>query len=108
MSYLINGGDTGLDERRKYVELLKSIFDYEFSLSEVYNDKRACFAWGLWHDPGLKTNSFNTCKDNRNKAIEGYQRFIELIDDDYNQSNWYGINKIGVIDKLAGQTFCNY
>src|SRR5690606_21203230 len=62
---IINGAFNGLDHR---LEVGKRGFDilygscsycqnqsarYEFKDSKAFNDKRAAFAWGLWHDLDL-------------------------------------------------------
>lgn len=99
----INGGFNGYDGRLKYLKgALKSICKKEteilgFSSSKAYNDKRASFAWGLWHDPGINKNG---CTKDKNKAIEGYQRFLDIIPKDYKQYNWYGIKSIQAFQSI--------
>ena len=90
-------GINGYDERLKYLKgAMKSICQkdneiLDFKNSKAYYDKRAAFAWGLWHDPGLSSAHLNTCSNDKNKAIEGYERFIELINTNYSETNWYNI-----------------
>ena len=101
----INGGFNGYDDRLKYLKgALMSICkkDVEilgFSSSKAYNDKRAAFAWGLWHDPELNKKG---CTKDKKIAIEGYQRFLDIIPKDFKQNNWYGIKPISAFQSIKG------
>ncbi|WP_371393286.1 hypothetical protein ACCC68_08505, partial [Tenacibaculum maritimum] len=64
---------------------------YEFNKSAAYNDKRASFAWRLWHDPDLSKSG---CTKDKVKSLEGYERFVELTNANYSKKNWYGIKSI--------------
>ncbi|CAA0174426.1 hypothetical protein TMP227_180060 [Tenacibaculum maritimum] len=100
---LINGGFNGYNDRLKYVKKgFKELYtscsnkkekdtDYEFNKSAAYNDKRASFAWGLWHDPDLSKSG---CTKDKVKSLEGYERFVELTNANYSKKNWYGIKSI--------------
>lgn len=110
---LINGGFNGYNDRLKYVkkgfkELYESCSnkksedtDYKFSESGAYNDKRASFAWGLWHDPDLSKSG---CTKDKTKSLEGYERFIELTDSSYSKKNWYGIKSISEFSSIKETT----
>ncbi|WP_299313586.1 LysM peptidoglycan-binding domain-containing protein [uncultured Aquimarina sp.] len=99
----VNGGFNGYNDRLKYLkkgfkELIDKCskdseedYDYEFSESDAYDDKRASFAWGLWHDPDLDKDG---CTKSKEKALEGYERLIELTDENYSKTNWYKIKNI--------------
>lgn len=71
--------------------------DYIFNKSKTYNEKRGSFAWGLWHDPDLNKSG---CTKNKEKAIEGYSRFMELVGENYGETNWYNINNIPSFNNL--------
>ena len=98
---IINGGYNGYDDRLKYLNkgfdkiYNKCINDkgktslYDFTKSKSYNDKRGSFAWGLWHDPDLNKDG---CTKDKQKAIDGYTRFIELAGDSFDATNWYNIS----------------
>ena len=100
---IINGGFNGYNDRLKYVKNgFKELYDkcvnkknekpeYKFKDSKAYDDKRASFAWGLWHDPDLSKNG---CTKSKVKAIEGYKRLVELTTDTFSSTNWYGIKSI--------------
>ena len=45
----------------------------------------------MWHDPDLKKDG---CTKDKEKAIEGYTRFIELAGENYSEIDWYNIKKI--------------
>ena len=66
-------------------------YNYEFSDSSAYDDKRASFAWGLWHDPDLNKIG---CTKSKEKALEGYQRLVDLTNENYSKTNWYKIKSI--------------
>jgi predicted chitinase len=101
----INGGFNHYDDRLKYLKgALKSICKkaiaiLDFKSSKAYNDKRASFAWGLWHDPDINKKG---CTKDKNKAIEGYQRFIDILPKDYKQYNWYEIKSISAFQSIKG------
>lgn len=94
---IINGGFNGYNSRNniltKAFTLLKidNNDDYIFKDSKAYNEKRASFAWGLWHDPDINKTG---CTKDKDKAIEGYQRFIDLAPTNFSDTNWYGIKSI--------------
>jgi hypothetical protein len=96
ISYQVNGGFNGLDDRiLLYSNGLKAFNkDYSelvFSNSKVSQIAKAAFAWGLWHDPEIISKEFNTCKNNKSKAIEGYKKFLEIVDESFPDTNWYRI-----------------
>ena len=64
--------------------------EYILSESKGFNDKKCSFAWGLWHDPLFEKDG---CTKNKDKAIEGYQRYVDLTDENDTTTNYYGINK---------------
>jgi predicted chitinase len=89
---MINGGYNHFDFRLKILKKGFKIFkidykDYKFKESEAYNDEKASFGWGLWHDPFL--NKVGFIKDNE-IAIEGYKRYLELAPNG-KHTNWYRI-----------------
>ncbi|MFV0346584.1 MAG: glycoside hydrolase family 19 protein [Bacteroidales bacterium] len=107
---IINGGFNGYNDRLLYVSRgFKELYDkcaskndkikakYSFNDSKAYNDKRASFAWGLWHDPLAGKSG---CTHDKNKAIAGYQRFIDLTPSDYSETNWYLIKSISLFSSL--------
>lgn len=89
ITYAVNGGYNGYNDRLEWVEKgFEELYNkckskknhtsiYSFSDSKAYNSKKASFGWGLWHDPDLNKTG---CTKNKNKAIEGYERFISLHD----------------------------
>ena len=110
---IINGGFNGYNDRLKYVkkgfeELYNSCSnkkeektEYKFKDSAAYDDKRASFAWGLWHDPDLGKAG---CTKDKTKALEGYERFIELTDSTYSKKDWYGIKSISEFSSIKKST----
>ncbi len=52
---------------------------YELADSKAYKNAKFSFAWGLWSDPGGGTSGKTA---DRNQAIIGYKRFIELYNSD--------------------------
>lgn len=90
----INGGFNGWDDRIKFLKgAIKALTkncdeeintDYKLSGSNAYYDVFTSFAWALWHDPELKKGK-NITK-NKEKAIEGYQRVVELATDETNKA----------------------
>ncbi len=106
---IINGGFNGYNDRTKNIKKGFAVFyknckndagkktDYEFNLSKAYNSKRGAFAWALWHDPGLNKDG---CTKDKEKAIEGYTRFIELAGANYNEADWYNILSISSLHNL--------
>lgn len=52
---------------------------YLFKDSEAYSKAKPSFAWGLWSDLGSSTKGKTK---NKEDAIEGYSRFIEIYDSD--------------------------
>jgi predicted chitinase len=106
---IINGGFNGYNDRTKNIKKGFAVFyenckndtgkntNFEFNLSKAYNNKRGAFAWGLWHDPDLRKDG---CTKDKEKAIAGYSRFIELAGDHYNETNWYNILDISSFHNL--------
>ncbi|MCV9926938.1 hypothetical protein OIU83_04715 [Flavobacterium sp. LS1R49] len=106
---IVNGGYNGYNDRLKYLKNgFKNLYnnckndsgkstDFAFDKSKSYNDKRGAFAWGLWHDPGLNKEG---CTKDKEKAIQGYSRFIDLAGDNYAETNWYNIKKISSFSNL--------
>lgn len=45
-------------------------------------------------NPDIKSTLFDTCGSNKEFAIEGYKRFLQLIPENFENTNWYGINKL--------------
>ncbi|WP_095929789.1 hypothetical protein [Flavobacterium sp. ACN2] len=43
----------------------------------------------------------SSCTKNKEKAIEGYSRFIELAGEGYGETNWYNINNIPSFNNLT-------
>jgi predicted chitinase len=86
----INGGFNGFDDRLAYMNRMVEVLSikdclklnkngkYRFEESKAYAEKRAAFAWGMWHDPTLGKNGV-ALKD-RAESIKGYNRYIELDD----------------------------
>jgi predicted chitinase len=104
-TYKVNGGFNGFDSRLKYLKngfkaLDKDYIEFDFQTSKIYNIQKACFAWGLWNDPDIKSTLFDTCGSNKEFAIEGYKRFLELIPEKSENTNWYGINKLNEFKNL--------
>ena len=102
ITYAVNGGYNGYNDRLDWVEkgfdVLYNNCDqndgkndtYNFSDSKAYDIKKASFGWGLWHDPDLNKSG---CTKNKDKAIEGYERFISLHDNEGTPTltkKWYG------------------
>ncbi len=106
---IINGGFNGYNDRLKYLKKgFKELYiecseneklntDYKFKDSKAFDDKRASFAWGLWHDPDLGKHG---CTKDKKKSIEGYQRLIDLTGENYPKTNWYGIKSISAFSTL--------
>ncbi|WP_108805553.1 hypothetical protein [Aquimarina sp. Aq107] len=105
ITYSVNGGFNGYNERLQSVEKGFEILyescnnsnsestEYIFSESKVYNRQKGSFGWGVWHDPATSKKG---CTKNRQKAIEGYERFIALNDaagKPIPPRNWYGYDK---------------
>ncbi|WP_299315548.1 hypothetical protein [uncultured Aquimarina sp.] len=105
ITFVINGGFNGYNDRLDYVnrgieELLNSCgnsssisTNYDFDKSKTYNYQKGSFGWGVWHDPETRVTG---CTKNRQKAIEGYERFISLNNAAGRPTpsrNWYGYNK---------------
>jgi len=97
----INGGYNGYNHRLSALKNALTVLDqtksfstsYNFSESKAYNDMKAAFGWGAWHDPD---SSKSGCTKSKKKAKEGYQRFIDLHNEKGKPSlsrSWYGYNK---------------
>lgn len=96
-TYIVNGGFNGCDDRVGIIENIFKTFkidfqDFSMKESNIYNSLKGCFAWGLWHDPAISSRNFNTCENDKTKAIEGYTRFLELVPNDFEGLNWYNIH----------------
>ncbi|WP_235356179.1 MULTISPECIES: glycoside hydrolase family 19 protein [Burkholderia] len=88
-SRIINGGFNGYDHRLSYLNLaikalgleactkLNRAGIYKFEESRAYNEKRASFGWGHWHDPGSAVSGTSKDKD---EAIKGFRRYLDLDD----------------------------
>lgn len=86
---IINGGFNGYEHRLKYINQAIKFFGlkdcaklnregvYKFEESRAFNEKRASFGWGHWHDPG--SSAAGTIKD-KDEAIKGYRRYLDLDD----------------------------
>lgn len=106
---VINGGFNGHNDRlSKLKKAFEKIYNnckndsgktatYEFKDSEVYNENRGSFAWGLWHDPGLGKEG---CTKDKAKAIEGYEKFISRVPDTYSEVDWYRIKTETALSSL--------
>lgn len=87
----INGGFNGYDHRLTYFNRAVNVLGlqgclklnkngvYRFEDSRAYNETRASFAWGMWHDTGGIVKSGISNKSVA-EAIKGYRRYIELDD----------------------------
>ena len=110
LTYRVNGGFNHIDNRlenvKKGFEILYSKCttdkgkntDYKFPDSKAYKDKKAAFAWGLWHDPGVSKQG---CEKSKALAIEGYQRFVDLTAATDSTENYYGIQKLSIFSDLV-------
>ncbi|WP_336959522.1 hypothetical protein [Chryseobacterium contaminans] len=108
--YRVNGGFNHIDNRlasvKKGFELLYSkctiskgkTTDYKFKDSKAYDDQKAAFAWGLWHDPIFKKKG---CTKDKQLAIEGYQRFVDLTKDADTTTNYYAIQQLSYFSDLV-------
>ncbi|HHX8345844.1 TPA: glycoside hydrolase family 19 protein [Vibrio alginolyticus] len=113
ITYLVNGGYNGFDDRLRWfnkgLDILYNncpskrhvVNEYVFSQSQVYHVTKACFGWGLWHDPSLKKKG---CVKNKQFALEGYKRFIDLCGGKLNGSRkWYGFKKSNIVSFVLGR-----
>jgi predicted chitinase len=110
ITYKVNGGFNHLDDRLKNVKKGFDVLytdckndkdkktEYEFTKSKGYGDKKCSFAWGLWHDPLFTKIG---CEKSKEKAIEGYQRYIDLTDANDKTTNYYGIHKLSHFEDLV-------
>jgi hypothetical protein len=97
----INGGFNGFDDRLKILKALFQEFaltespEYKFNESEIYEDPKLSFAWGLWHDPLVQPYQGNIvgCSKDVEKAKEGYRRVTELLTLSSTEKNQYSIQK---------------
>lgn len=70
----INGGFNGFDDRLKILKLLFQEFgitesiNYNFNASQIYNDLRFSYGWGLWHD-SAKLHLHGVIKDNEKAKV---------------------------------------
>ncbi|WP_395076125.1 glycoside hydrolase family 19 protein [Flavobacterium sp.] len=108
--YKVNGGFNHIDDRLKAVKkgfeiLYKDCVndkdkktDYKFSDSKANDSKKAAFAWALWHDPVFTKTG---CEKSKEKAIEGYQRYINLTDENDSTTNYYGIQNLSHFEDLV-------
>jgi predicted chitinase len=98
ITFAINGGFNGYNDRLKYLKNgLIALCPHEhistehlFSQSKVYNNIKGAFGWGLWHDSATNKEG---CTKSVEKALEGYNRFIELHNSQGSPAiikKWYG------------------
>lgn len=105
----VNGGLNGYDHRLRVANAgiralgiqscaVKNIDGvYRLEDSNAYSNRRGCFAWGLWNDPG-STKSGKT-KDAA-QALIGYRRYLDLWEaagrpnDGGNGHPWYGYSAV--------------
>ena len=98
---LVNGAFNGFDDRLKILKALFQEFgltestEYKFNESEIYEDPKLSFAWGLWHDPLVQPYQGNIvgCSKDVEKAKEGYRRVTELLTLSSTEKNQYSIQK---------------
>ncbi|WP_207865412.1 hypothetical protein [Pseudomonas sp. 58(2021)] len=88
---VVNGGFNGYDDRLQFLNRAIEALDikgcaklnklgvYELADSKAYKNAKFSFAWGLWSDPAGGTSGKAA---DRNQAIIGYKRFIELYNSD--------------------------
>ncbi|MFJ2460964.1 glycoside hydrolase family 19 protein [Pseudomonas neuropathica] len=88
---VVNGGFNGYDDRLQFLNRAIDALDikgcaklnklgvYELADSKAYKNAKFSFAWGLWSDPAGGTSGKAA---DRNQAIIGYKRFIELYNSD--------------------------
>ena len=110
ITYKVNGGFNHIDDRLKNIKTgFKVLYDdcvndtdkntdYKFSNSKGYKDKKCSFAWGLWHDPLFTKDG---CSKNKEEAIIGYQRYVDLTDENDTTTNYYGISKYKNFEDLV-------
>ncbi|ANF50589.1 hypothetical protein A0O34_08665 [Chryseobacterium glaciei] len=103
ITYRVNGGFNHIDDRLENVKRgFKILYsncvnndgkttEYKFKSSKTYEDKKASFAWGLWHDPKFSKDG---CRKSKHLALEGYKRFVELTDEADSTTNYYSIQKL--------------
>lgn len=108
--YKVNGGFNHIDDRLKSVKKGFEVLydscvndkdkktDYKFSDSKAYNVKKAAFAWGLWHDSAFDKKG---CEKSKEKAIEGYQRYVDMTTSTDDETNWYGISGLSEFSDLV-------
>lgn len=73
-------------------------YNYKFQDSQSYNVKRFSFAWGFWHDSDAKKDG---CTYDKNKAILGYERFLQLAPENMEDSNWYYVQGNPIFNSIA-------
>lgn len=103
ITYIINGGYNGFKDRLCFLKNAANVlskyydeeikFNYTFDNSAAFSIPLACFAWGLWHDPDTNKEG---CTKNKNEAINGYKRMLEIIPSDYTVHNRYSIQKMDI------------
>jgi len=101
VTYKINGGFNGIDERFENLENFVEEFNLDFSTeylfkdSWIYKSSKASLAWGIWHDPLIKSLGGNItgCTKDSAKAKEGYKRVTELISVTSTKYNDYSLHK---------------
>lgn len=110
ITYRVNGGFNHIDNRLANVKKgFENVYskctkdtgkntDYKFPDSKAYNDKKAAFAWALWHDPDFSKQG---CEKNKALAIEGYQRFVDLTAATDTTTNYYGIQNLSNFSDLV-------
>ncbi|PKQ61441.1 hypothetical protein BZG02_15930 [Labilibaculum filiforme] len=105
----INGGLNGYNHRLEYLKkgfltyytncnIKKEIStEYKFNESKAYDNPIYAFAWGLWHDPDLEKTG---CTKDKDEALKGYNRLINLTDSNYKIKNRYLIHKMSEFSDL--------
>lgn len=105
IAYRVNGGFNHFDKRVDYYNKAAEVIDknfvnstFDLRISSCYNIQKACFAWGLWHDPHFPSNKFKGVIRDSNIAKQAYLRFLELYTKAGNpklpSDGWYGIKDI--------------
>ena len=110
ITYKVNGGFNNIDDRLKNIKKGFEVLyedckndkdkktEYDFTKSKGYDEKKCSFAWGLWHDPIFTKDG---CEKSKEKAIEGYQRYVDLTQSNDTTTNYYGIAKYKHFEDLV-------
>jgi predicted chitinase len=111
ITFKVNGGFNGYNDRLTALkDGIKELCpnenistDYAFADSLVAENKKGSFGWGLWHDPGLEKKG---CTKDAAKALEGYQNFIKLHNDEGKPKltdKWYGYKGANIRSFVEGR-----